>query len=155
MHRLTESLFGVHAQLPSGASDMKFGMSLHLGPLFVCACIEDYGEISCICKLVLAFNAGNIDKYQNLMNWLISVQFHIVWLINCLSNAFIVVILLSLLRVQLSSFSSCSVHILSIFQLTVFHMKKHEDLDLAILSVLLKGKFTYSPTFVQILVCTF
>ena len=30
------------------------------------------------------------------------------------------------------------------FQLTVFHMNKHEDLDLAILSVLLKGKITYS-----------
>ena len=29
-------------------------------------------------------------------------------------------------------------------------MNKHEDLDLAILSVLLKSKFTYSPTFVQV-----
>ena len=36
------------------------------------------------------------------------------------------------------------------FQLTVFHMNKHEDLDLAILSVLLKGKFTHSLTMVQI-----
>ena len=36
------------------------------------------------------------------------------------------------------------------FQLTVFHMNQHEDLDLAILSVLLKGMFTCSPTMVRI-----
>ena len=75
------------------------------------------------------------------MNWLISVLFHIMWPVNCLSNAFIVVILLSLLLVQLL-FSY-------FFQLTVFHMNQHEDLDLAILSVLLKGMFTYSPSFFQ------
>ena len=62
-----------HAQPSSGARCLIFGWTLHSLPYFMCANSEGSGETGSMHRLAWAFAGRLIDKYHNLMSWLIHI----------------------------------------------------------------------------------
>ena len=67
-----------HAHLSSGATGLKFGLSLPLLPYFVCARSEGSDESAHMRRLVSAFAGRRWDKYQHFLCW------HICWYLKYL-----------------------------------------------------------------------